>query len=99
GHFIARLPGQGAAGLLDPFTGGVVIGEAACHALLRRALGPDATPDPAHLRAVTTAEIVLRMLANLKVIYPRRGDWPRALRTVEARVALQPEAPDEVRDR
>jgi len=99
GHFIVRLTRHGAARLLDPFNGGVVIGEADCHALLRRALGPDATPDPAHLRAVTAAEIVLRMLANLKVIYTRRADWARALRTVEARVALQPEAPDEVRDR
>lgn len=48
---------------------------------------------------MTTVETVARMLANLKGIYTTRGDWPRALRTIDAIVALCPEAPGEVRDR
>ena len=40
-----------------------------------------------------------RMLGNLKAIYTSHGDWPRALRTVEALVALRPDALAEVRDR
>jgi len=99
GHFIVRLTRQGAARLLDPFNGGVVIGEADCHALVRRVRGPDAGFDAAYLRPVTTPEIVARMLANLKAIYTGRGDWPPALRTVECLVALRPEALGEVRDR
>jgi regulator of sirC expression with transglutaminase-like and TPR domain len=99
GHFIVRLTRQGAVRLLDPFHGGGVIGEADCHALVRQMRGPDAPFDEAWLRPVTTPEIVARMLANLKAIYARRGDWPHALRTVECLVALRPEAPGEVRDR
>jgi regulator of sirC expression with transglutaminase-like and TPR domain len=99
GHFIVRLTRHGASRLLDPFNGGVVIGEADCHALVRRMHGPDAGLDPADLRAVTTPEIVARMLANLKGIHTSRGDWPRALRTAEDLVALRPRALGEVRDR
>jgi regulator of sirC expression with transglutaminase-like and TPR domain len=99
GHFIVRLTRQGAVRLLDPFHGGAVIGEADCHALVRQARGPDAPFDEAWLRPVTTPEIVVRMLANLKAIYARRGDWPPALRAVECLVTLRPEAPGEVRDR
>ena len=99
GHFIVRLTRQGAVRLLDPFHGGEVIGEADCHALVRQMRGPDAPFDEAWLRPVTTPEIVARILANLKAIYARRGDWSPALRTVECLVALRPEAPGEVRDR
>jgi regulator of sirC expression with transglutaminase-like and TPR domain len=99
GHFVVRLTRHRAARLLDPFNGGAVIGEADCHALVRRVHGPDAPFDPAYLRGVGTVEIVARMLANLKGTYTGRADWTRALRTVECLVALRPGALGEVRDR
>ena len=99
GHFVVRLRRHRAARLLDPFNGGTVIGEADCHALVRRVHGPDARFDPAFLRDVGTVDVVARMLANLKGVYAGRADWTRALRTVECLVALRPEAPGEVRDR
>jgi regulator of sirC expression with transglutaminase-like and TPR domain len=99
GHFVARLERHGAARLLDPFNGGAGLTEPDCQALVARVQGRSHPLDPAWLRPVGTREIVARMLGNLKAIYTSRGDWPRALRAVEALVALRPDALGEVRDR
>lgn len=99
GHFVARLERHGATRFLDPFNGGVVLTETDCRVLVERVQGQAASFDPAWLRPVGTREIVARMLGNLKAIYTTRGDWPRALRTVECLVALRPGALAEVRDR
>ena len=99
GHFVARLERQGATRLLDPFNGGAGLTETDCQALVARVQGRSGLLDPAWLRPVGTREIVARMLGNLKAIYTSRGDWPRALRTVESLVALRPDALTEVRDR
>jgi len=99
GHFVVRLERGGAERLLDPFNGGAPLTEVDCHALMRRVYGTNVAFDPACLRAVTTREIVARMLANLKGIYTKQGDWARALRTVERILAVQPDAAGELRDR
>jgi regulator of sirC expression with transglutaminase-like and TPR domain len=101
GHFVVRVERAGEARLVDPFHGGSVLAESEgdCLALVRRVLRQPVPFDPAWLRPVTTVEIVARMLANLKAVYVRAGDWPRALRIAECLVALRPAALGEVRDR
>lgn len=99
GHFVVRLERGGTECLLDPFGGGTPLGETDCRGLMKQVYGADVPFDHAYLRSVTTGEIVTRMLANLKGIYTKRGDWARALRVVERLLALQPDAVGEVRDR
>lgn len=99
GHFVVRLERAGVERLLDPFNGGAPLTDIDCHALMRRVYGEDVRWDPAHLRSVTTREVVVRMLANLKGIYTKQGDWARALPIVERILAVQPDAVGELRDR
>jgi regulator of sirC expression with transglutaminase-like and TPR domain len=99
GHFVVRLEHGGTARLLDPFNAGAGLGEREAHELVRQAHGADAPFDPAHLAPVGTRQILVRMLMNLKAIYARAQDWPRALRILDRLVALAPHALGEVRDR
>ncbi|MGH7266444.1 MAG: SirB1 family protein, partial [Candidatus Rokuibacteriota bacterium] len=99
GHFIVEVTRGGERCRVDPFSGGVGLDEAACHALVRQVRGPDVPFDAAWLSPVTTRQIVARMLANLKGVYTRRAEWPRALRVVERLVTLLPRSLEEVRDR
>jgi regulator of sirC expression with transglutaminase-like and TPR domain len=101
GHFVVRVERAGETRLVDPFHGGRLLSdsEGDCLALVRRVLRQPVPFDPTWLRPVTTVEIVARMLTNLKGVYVRASDWPRALRTAECLVALRPEVLGEVRDR
>jgi len=99
GHFIVRAHEADGAVLLDPFNGGVRLTEAECWARVREQYG-DAVPfDPRYLQPVSKREILARMLRNLKGSYLRRGDLPRALRTVETLLVVTPDARLELRDR
>jgi regulator of sirC expression with transglutaminase-like and TPR domain len=100
GHFVVRLDRDGRQPLVDPFHAGRELSPDDCRALVRQARGGgDVAFDPAWLEPVTTRQIVSRMLANLKAIYLAQGDWVRALRTVERRIAVEPGSPGELRDR
>ena len=52
-----------------------------------------------HLRSVTTREILVRLLTNLKAIYARANLYRQALAAVERILLLTPYAADEHRDR
>jgi len=99
GHFVARVERRGRHRLVDPFHGGALLEPADCEALVAR-LRPGSGPlDPRWLEPVTTRQIFVRMLANLKAVYSTLGDWPRALGASERIVLLAPDAPEEIRDR
>ena len=55
--------------------------------------------DPRWLAPVTTRQIFVRMLSNLKAVYSALGDWARALAAVERILLLVPDALEELRDR
>jgi regulator of sirC expression with transglutaminase-like and TPR domain len=99
GHFVVRLEHGGAARLLDPFDAGTILSEADCHTLVRRVHGAGVPFDPAYMAPVTTRQILARMLLNLKAIYARQQDWPRALRVMDRLLVLTPGAVGEIRDR
>lgn len=73
GHFVAGWFGEGEPILVDPFRGGVVLGDAVpVHAI---------EPTPVHLTA-------LRMCSNLVAAYERRGDLGRMLTASRLRLEL-----------
>ena len=99
GHFVVRAERAGRHRLLDPFHGGQLLDRAACEALVSRVRPGGGPLDPRWLAPVTTRQILVRMLSNLKAIYSTLGDWPRAMAAVERIVLLAPEAMGELRDR
>jgi regulator of sirC expression with transglutaminase-like and TPR domain len=98
GHFVVRAARHGRQQLLDPFHGGRPLDEAGCVALVA-GLRPGAGFDPRWLAPVTTRQILVRMLSNLKGAYSALGDWVRALAASERILLLAPEAVEELRDR
>ena len=99
GHFIVRAVRRGRDRLLDPFHGGRLLDRAGCEALLARVRPGGGPLDPRWLAPVTTRQIFVRMLSNLKATYSALGDWARALAAAERIVLLLPDALEEVRDR
>lgn len=99
GHFLVRLRHPVSPVLLDPFEGGVIVGQDECEARLRGLYGPGVRLRPSMLAAVGTRAIVFRMLNNLKMIYARQSDWPRVVRTIELLLIAEPGASGEYRDR
>jgi regulator of sirC expression with transglutaminase-like and TPR domain len=99
GHFVVRTERHGHHRLLDPFQGGALLDHAACEALVARVRPGGGPFDPRWLAPVTTRQILVRMLSNLKAVYLALGDWPRALAAVERITLLVPDALEELRDR
>ncbi|HEV7858394.1 MAG TPA: transglutaminase-like domain-containing protein [Pyrinomonadaceae bacterium] len=100
GHFIVRASEQEQleTTLVDPFYGKTLTAED-CQARLDEIYGGQVTLDSSHLRAVTTREILVRLLMNLKSIYINAQLYRRALAVVERILLLTPSAVGEHRDR
>jgi len=99
GHFVVRTERHGRHRLLDPFHGGALLDHADCETLVNRVRPRGGPLDPRWLAPVTTRQIFVRMLSNLKAVYSALGDWPHALAAVERIMLLVPDALDELRDR
>jgi regulator of sirC expression with transglutaminase-like and TPR domain len=99
GHFIVRAARGGRHRFLDPFHGGPLLDRAGCEALVARVRPRGGSLDPRWLAPVTTRQIFVRMLHNLKAIYSALGDWTRALAASERVLLLVPDAVEELRDR
>jgi regulator of sirC expression with transglutaminase-like and TPR domain len=97
GHFLARSVGE-APVVLDAFHGRVLDVEG-CTALLRRALGAEATLASTHLEPASTRDVLVRMLGNLKRGYASRQEWVRAVDCCDRILLLAPDAAGELRDR
>jgi regulator of sirC expression with transglutaminase-like and TPR domain len=85
--------------LLDPFHGGRLLDQAECRALVAQVRPRGGPLEPRWLAPVTTRQIFVRMLTNLKAVYTTLGDWGRALAASERILLLVPDALDELRDR
>jgi regulator of sirC expression with transglutaminase-like and TPR domain len=105
GHFLVRCPGaQGVPEtapdlIIDPFHGGGRLSEIDCRRLLQRHVGMDAAFDPALLAPATKAQILARMLLNLKRLYVGMRSFPQARDVTELLLAVDPSALTERRDR
>jgi len=98
GHFLLHYPDPSRPLLIDAFNRGAVVTVEECRVRLRRIHG-DALPlTPEMLRSVGHRAILFRMLANLKAIYARREELPRAIRVAGLMRAIDPGAHGENRD-
>ncbi len=98
-HFIVGVEIEGDQVLLDPFHGGTLLTPDSAQELVSRVLGRAVTLQEEHFAPVTKRQVLARVLRNLKAIYWRRGEWPKALPVVERLLALEPDWPEEIRDR
>lgn len=97
GHFLAAWNGPPRL-LIDPFHGSL-LDEDDCAERLRAVTGPQARFDPALLAAVTHRQIIVRVLANLKLIHFRAQRFAEALACSERILLVEPDLPSELRDR
>ena len=99
GHFIVRVEDAGGeSALVDPFNGRIVDRED-CQERLDTIYGGQAPLTDAHLRPVSTREILARLLRNLKGVYAGAGLHRRALSIIERILLVAPHAIEERRDR
>jgi len=91
GHFVAKVVEGGREVLFDPFHGGRRLTSDECAILVEQTTGVPFQATPEALRPVPVGLIVLRMLSNLKGVYLRQGDYPRAVRVIEQLRLLSPD--------
>ena len=98
GHFIAKAIERGQEVFFDPFRGGRVLSAGECSALVEEIVGTpfEATPDA--LAGVAVGYVVQRMLNNLKGVFLRQRDFPRAARTIARLIQLCPDDATQRRD-
>lgn len=99
GHFLVRAEAAGRFVLIDPFHGGALLSEADCQKRLHRVFGGRVRLEPGMLAPCTRKGILARMLRNLKAIYVKADDYPRALRTIDLLLRLDPGSGEDLRDR
>ncbi len=99
GHFIVRVVWGGHGLLVDPFHGGVLLSEADCQERLDRIFAGRVKVERDMLAACDRREILGRMLRNLKAIFMRREDYPRALRAADLLLCVDPDSAEDLRDR
>jgi regulator of sirC expression with transglutaminase-like and TPR domain len=99
GHFIAKAVGRcGEEVLFDTFHCGRLLSPRDCERLVREVTGLSVTLTAEHLAATPPGRVVQRILANLKAIYLRDGDFARAVRVLERLRRLDPADPCQRRD-
>jgi regulator of sirC expression with transglutaminase-like and TPR domain len=98
GHFVAKATADGEQVLFDPFHGGRLLTPAACERLVEQAAGLDFEATQESLTAAPLGQVATRMLTNLKGVYLREGDMPRAVRVMERLRQLNPDDAMQRRD-
>src|SRR5688572_13423769 len=103
GHFLVRCKGaaeKATAGLIiDPFHRGAVLTEHDCRVLLQRHVGPEVAFSRSLLSSATRAQVIARMLLNLKRLYVHMRSFPQARDVTDLILAITPSALTELRDR
>lgn len=101
GHFLVRSTGLDAPQdvVVDPFNRGRILSEDECRTLLREMYGDTIPFSPDLLRRAPNLDILRRMITNLKLSYARRRDDRMALRVQHLLLCVDPDRPEEIRDR
>lgn len=98
-HFIVKYAGRAGEVYVDPFRGGRILTREDCHRQVEQAYGAPVEFHDSYLEAVPSRLILYRMLNNLKFIFLRRQEFDRAGQVVEQMLLVDPDRPEEVRDR
>lgn len=99
GHFVVRVVSGDHGLIVDPFHGGVLLTEADCQERLDRIFAGRVKMEPGMLLPCGRREILGRMLRNLKAIFMRKEDYPRALRAADLLLLVHPDSAEDLRDR
>lgn len=99
GHFLVRYEGEGELFFIDPFHGGKILSEEDCRRRLASLYGETFVFRPDFLYPSRNREILLRLLANLKMIYVTKKDFPMALQMLNRILLFNPYGTEEVRER
>lgn len=97
-HFVVRGGRGGSTVFVDPFHTGAFLDREGCRRRVEEVTGQPVALDEAQLAPCPTAEVVARMLRNLKATYLREHDFVAALPVLRRLVALAPGEPLERRD-
>ena len=102
GHFLVRLPLEDGVLVMDPFNRGRPLDADELRERAKPHLGGDAPDDEALQHILSPAShrgMLVRMLRNLHGIYRERGDWERAVRSVDRILRISPNNAEALRDR
>ena len=102
GHFLVKCALRDGAVIIDPYAKGASLGIKDLQKCLRVLVGStDVSPEAVMrlLAIAQPADIIARMLRNLKAIHNERGDKSRALTAVSQVIDLCPEVAGDYRDR
>ena len=103
GHFLVRLPvGDDGVLVMDPFNRGRPLDVDELRDRARPHLGGSPPDDNALTRILDPASdraMLVRLLRNLHGVYTEQDDWPRAARSADRILQLQPDHPEALRDR
>jgi regulator of sirC expression with transglutaminase-like and TPR domain len=84
---------------IDPFRPDELMGIDECRRFFTRLGGAEGSFDERMLMPVTSRQMLVRMLTNLKMIYAQTGRADRAIAAVDRILLLMPQATHELRDR
>jgi regulator of sirC expression with transglutaminase-like and TPR domain len=99
GHFLIRPDFQDVGIYVDAFNRGEILFEQDCEQRLSQIYQQPVIISPSLLEPVSPRRFLSRMLMNLKMIYLNRGEWMKALASIERILLLFPGTPTELRDR
>ena len=99
GHFLIKHCAGSEEIVVDPFHQGRIVADDDLQAQLDKSFGGRVRHESKLLDAITSREVLFRMLSNLKSIYVRSRDAARALAAVERMLVLSPDNSREHRDR
>jgi regulator of sirC expression with transglutaminase-like and TPR domain len=99
GHFLIRPSFEEAGIFVDAFNRGEILFPQDCEARLAQMYGRPVQMESSFITSVSSRQILVRMLRNLKLIYLNRSELPKAQAAVEHILLLFPDAPTEIRDR
>jgi regulator of sirC expression with transglutaminase-like and TPR domain len=99
GHFITALYHASGSVFIDPFYRGEIRTVEDCREIISQHVGEAGASDPEWLKPIGKKEFLARMLRNLKLIYAQKDDDIMLFRIIHWILALQPEAPLELRER
>ena len=90
---------QGGAVVLDPFNGGISLGEEDLYELLERMFNTEVGEIAPLLTTASKRDILVRMLRNLKGIHQNADRHEKALQVVNMILTVDPSLEEEHRDR
>lgn len=97
-HFIVKWQDGPQELFIDPFHGADILTEAECAGRVSAVMGRPVELSPSHFARVGPRQVLRRMFNNLRSVYLSEKDLPRAVRTVECLLILDPDSADDLRD-